>query len=87
MKRALIGLLAVCFINSFSGGAFCMDKNTVVFETNQGNIEIRLLPENNITGTLLLSMHALFESIFDSFFARMLSKTSFPIIYNNCFDR
>ena len=44
MKRALIGLLAVCFINSFSGGAFCMD-NTVVLETTQGNIEIKLMKD------------------------------------------
>ena len=34
-----------CFINYFSGGAFCMDKNTVVFETNQGNIDIKLMPD------------------------------------------
>jgi peptidylprolyl isomerase len=45
MKKLVIALLSLCFINSFSGGVFCMDKNTVVFETTQGNIEIKLMPD------------------------------------------
>ena len=45
MKKVLFVILALCFINVFCGGAFCMDKNTVVLETTQGVIEIKLMPE------------------------------------------
>lgn len=45
MKKILAALLTLCIINCFSGGAFCMDKNTVVLETNQGVIEIKLSPD------------------------------------------
>ena len=45
MKKMLLSILILCLINSFPGGAFCMDNNTVVLETNQGVIEIKLMPE------------------------------------------
>ena len=45
MRKILVVMLTLGLINCFSGGAFCMDKNTVVLETNQGVIEIKLMPE------------------------------------------
>lgn len=45
MNKILITIISLCFINAFSGGVFCMDNNTVVLETNQGVIEIKLMPE------------------------------------------
>jgi len=41
MKRLLVVLLTLCLINCY-GGIFAMDEKTVVLETNQGNIEIKL---------------------------------------------
>ena len=45
MKKILGVILALCFINCFSGGALCMDNNTVVLETTQGIIELKLSPD------------------------------------------
>ena len=44
MKKICIAFLALSLVNCFAGGAFCMDKNTVVLETTQGNIELKLMP-------------------------------------------
>jgi peptidylprolyl isomerase len=41
MKKLLAVLLTLCLINCY-GGVFAMDDKTVVLETNQGNIEIKL---------------------------------------------
>ena len=41
MKRLLVVLLTLCLINCY-GGILAMDEKTVVLETNQGNIEIKL---------------------------------------------
>lgn len=38
-------MLILCVTNLFIGGAFAVDNKTVVLETNQGNIEIKLMPE------------------------------------------
>ena len=45
MKTMCAVIIMVCFITGFSGGAFCVEKNTVVLETTQGVIEIKLMPE------------------------------------------
>ncbi|MDD5431631.1 MAG: peptidylprolyl isomerase [Candidatus Omnitrophica bacterium] len=45
MKKMLVILLAVFFINCINQGVFAMEEKTVVLETNQGNIEIKLMPE------------------------------------------
>lgn len=42
----LISVLSfIVALTNFYGGAFAMDEKTVVLETNQGNIEIRLMPD------------------------------------------
>ncbi len=41
MKKLIVVLLTLCLINCY-GGVFAMDDKTVVLETNQGNIEIKL---------------------------------------------
>jgi len=41
MKKMFVVLLTLCLINCY-GGIFAMDEKTVVLETNQGNIEIKL---------------------------------------------
>lgn len=41
MKKLLVILLTLCLINCY-GGIWAMDEKTVVLETNQGNIEIKL---------------------------------------------
>ena len=41
MKKLFVVLLTLCLINCY-GGIFAMDEKTVVLETNQGNIEIKL---------------------------------------------
>ncbi len=41
MKKILVVLLTLCLINCY-GGALAMEEKTVVLETNQGNIEIKL---------------------------------------------
>jgi peptidylprolyl isomerase len=41
MKKMLVVLLTLCLINCY-GGALAMEEKTVVLETNQGNIEIKL---------------------------------------------
>ena len=45
MKKILTAVFVVCFISCFTKGAFCVDKNTVVLETTQGNIELKLSPD------------------------------------------
>jgi len=45
MKNIIAVLLCALFINLFTKGAFAMDAKTVVLETNQGMIEIKLMPE------------------------------------------
>jgi len=44
MKKLIIALILGLFIAGFSKEAFSMDE-TVVLETNKGNIEIKLMPE------------------------------------------
>lgn len=41
MKKLFVILLTLCLINCY-GGALAMEEKTVVLETNQGNIEIKL---------------------------------------------
>lgn len=41
MKKLFVVLLTLCLINCY-GGILAMDEKTVVLETNQGNIEIKL---------------------------------------------
>ena len=45
MKNFLVIVLAVFLTAVFTGGAFAMDKNTVVLETTQGIIELKLSPD------------------------------------------
>lgn len=48
MRITLIAIAALFFIvmlTNFYGGAFAMDDKTVVLETNQGIIEIKLMPK------------------------------------------
>ena len=42
---AVTALFFVMIFTNFYGSAFAMDENTVVLETNQGIIEIKLMPE------------------------------------------
>ncbi len=44
VKRVLAALFFVLIINSFTKGAYGMD-NIVVLETNQGKIEIKMMPQ------------------------------------------
>ncbi len=44
--RRLMGIwVAIFFCSIFAKGAHAMEAKTVVLETNQGNIEIKLMPE------------------------------------------
>lgn len=45
MKRILFALVMAFFINNVYAGDSPMNSQTVVFETNQGVIEIKLLPD------------------------------------------
>jgi len=45
IKNIIAGLFFLFIVNQSAEGAFAMDNNTVVFETNQGMIEFRLMPE------------------------------------------
>jgi len=45
MKRIIAILFYIVLVHNFSGGAFGMDNNVVVLETNQGLIEIKLMPQ------------------------------------------
>lgn len=45
MRKFFIVFAIAVLTIIFSKGAFCMDKNTVVLETTQGNIEIKLMPD------------------------------------------
>jgi len=45
MKQLMVLLLALTFINNAYGKEETVEKNTVVLETNQGNIEIKLMPD------------------------------------------
>lgn len=45
MKNILAVLLCALFINLSTKGVFAMDVKTVVLETNQGIIEIKLMPD------------------------------------------
>lgn len=42
---AVTALLFAAISTDFYGGAFAMDGKTVILETNQGNIEIELMPD------------------------------------------
>jgi len=45
MKNIIILLLLGIFINPILGGAYAMDEEIVVLETNQGIIEVKLMPD------------------------------------------
>jgi len=45
VKKMLVVLFAMVFIHNFTQGAWAMDEKTAVLETNQGVIEIKLMPE------------------------------------------
>ncbi|MFA5143359.1 MAG: peptidylprolyl isomerase [Candidatus Omnitrophota bacterium] len=45
MKVFLIIISALLLTAVFPGGGFCVDKDIVVLETTQGNIEIKLMPD------------------------------------------
>lgn len=46
VKKAIAGLSLIAFFNIIAGGVFAMGKTTVaVLETNEGTIEIKLMPE------------------------------------------
>ncbi|MCF7908254.1 MAG: peptidylprolyl isomerase [Candidatus Omnitrophica bacterium] len=45
MKRLFVFLLIGIFTGSIFGEVKAMEKNIVVLETNQGNIELKLMPE------------------------------------------
>ena len=45
MRIAVTVFLIMVLSIVLSGGAFCMDKNTVVLETTQGVIELKLMPD------------------------------------------
>lgn len=45
IKRIAVVLFFMFIINSIPQGACAMDKNVVVLKTNQGIVEIRLMPE------------------------------------------
>jgi peptidylprolyl isomerase len=44
-KRLLIAAIVGFFIHNLGGGVFSLNDKTVVLETNQGVIEIKLMPE------------------------------------------
>ena len=45
VKRLMVIIISLFFINQIAKGAYGMDKNIVVLETNQGSIEIKLMPD------------------------------------------
>ncbi len=45
IKNIVAGLFFIFIVNQFAEGVLGMDKTIVVLETNQGTIEIRLMPE------------------------------------------
>lgn len=45
MKKLLILLVSIFIINQTAGGLAAMDSKNVVFETTQGKIEIKLMPD------------------------------------------
>lgn len=45
MKNILILLLLGIFINAIWAGGYAMDEEIVVLETNQGTIEVKLMPD------------------------------------------
>jgi peptidylprolyl isomerase len=45
LSAAVVALFFVMVLTNFYGGAFAMDGKTVILETNQGNIEIELMPD------------------------------------------
>ena len=45
IRKLLVILFSIFLINQSAKGALSMDNNIVVFETNQGLIEIKLMPE------------------------------------------
>jgi peptidylprolyl isomerase len=45
IKKMLVVLFALVFIHNFTQGASAMDEKIAVLETNQGVIEIKLMPE------------------------------------------
>ena len=45
IKKLLVVLFSVFLINQSAKGVLSMDNNIVVLETNQGLIEIKLMPE------------------------------------------
>jgi peptidylprolyl isomerase len=45
MKKILFVLFLFVLACQLNGGMFAMDEKIVVFQTNQGNIEIKLMPE------------------------------------------
>ena len=45
VKKVLAALVSAFIINIFLGGVFAMDDTIVVLETNQGPIEIKLMPD------------------------------------------
>ena len=44
-RKVITFIAALFFINLFTKGAYSMDNDIVVLETNQGAIEIKLMPE------------------------------------------
>lgn len=45
IKNIVVIIFSLFFINQLTGGAYGMGNNIVVLETNQGKIEIKLMPE------------------------------------------
>ena len=45
MRKISAAVFAICLIGWFTKGAVCMDTNTVVLETTQGIIELKLTPD------------------------------------------
>lgn len=45
MKKTIFAVITVIFIGLFCGKGFAADGKTVILETNQGKIEIRLMPD------------------------------------------
>lgn len=45
MRKFFIVFFAVIFMSIFCKGGLCVDKNTVVLETTQGAIELKLMPD------------------------------------------
>jgi len=45
MKKIAVFIFSLFLINQFAKGAYSMDNKIVVLETNQGKIEVKLMPE------------------------------------------